>query len=103
MTDQTTTILAKRDSKARPHLSQYAPVWLSDQQIVPDDEAVLFNVIFQHKDYGWVNRKYRYDSFNDVLYYRGQLTIPDEKSAEIQNEEPYIPALLTDMPNSYGG
>ena len=96
-------ILSKRDTKAKPHLNQYAPVWLNEQQIVPDDEAVLFNVIFQHKDYGWVNRKYRYDGFNNVLYYRGQLSITEETAAEIQNQEPYIPTLLTDIPNSYGG
>ena len=98
-----TPILTKRDSKAKPHLSQYAPVWLDDQQIVPDDEAVLFNIIFEHKDYGWVNRKYRYDGFNDVLYYRGQLSITEEKAVNIQGQEPYIPALLNDTPNSYGG
>jgi hypothetical protein len=98
-----TAILTKRDNKAKPHLSQYAPVWLSEQQVVPDDEAVLFNIIFEHKDYGWVNRKYRYDGFNNVLYYRGQLCIDEEKAVETQNQEPYIPALLTDTPNSYGG
>jgi hypothetical protein len=98
-----TPILAKRDTKAKPHLSQYAPVWLAEQQIVTDDEAVLFSVIFEHKDYGWVNRKYRYDGFNNVLYYRGQLSITEDKAVETQNQEPYIPALLTDIPNSYGG
>ncbi|MEO8607632.1 MAG: hypothetical protein ABI690_07115 [Chloroflexota bacterium] len=98
-----TSILSKRDSKTKPHLSQYAPVWLEEQQIIPDDEAVLFNVIFEHKDYGWVNRKYRYDGFNNVLYYRGQLSISEEKAVAVQNQEPYIPTLLNDVPNSYGG
>ena len=97
------SILTKRDSKAKPHLNQYAPVWLGEQQIVPDDEAILFSVVFEHKDHGWVDRKYRYDGFNNVLYYRGQLPISEEKAIDLQNQEPYIPALLTDIPNSYGG
>jgi hypothetical protein len=96
-------LYSKRDTKAKPHLNQYAPVWLVNQQIVPDDEAVLFNVVFLHKDYGWINRKYRYDGFNNVLYYRGQLSITEDNAVEIQNTEPYIQAVTTDIPNSYGG
>jgi hypothetical protein len=98
-----TNLLTKRDNKAIPHLNQYAPVWLTDEQTIPDDETVLFNTIFLHKDHGWINRKYRYDGFNNVLYYRGQSPISEEEAIEIQKGTPYITTLITDAPNSYGG
>jgi len=51
------TILQKRDAKVMSHLEQYAPVWLVEQKVMPEDEAVQFNVVFQHHLYGWVNRR----------------------------------------------
>ncbi|MDK3161629.1 hypothetical protein FBR02_11205 [Anaerolineae bacterium CFX9] len=96
-------MLRKRDAKARPHLAQYAPVWLVDQQIFPEDEAVQFNVVFQHNLYGWVNRRYRYDAFNDVLYHKGQTVLSEEEALQIQEQEPYLVPTVTDIPNAYGG
>jgi hypothetical protein len=98
-----TTLLNKRDSKAKPHLEQYAPVWLTTETPVTQDEAIQFSVVFQHKDYGWVNRRYRYDGFNNVLYYRGQIVLSENETLDIQEKAPYIPALIADTPNSYGG
>ncbi|MEP7291583.1 MAG: hypothetical protein ABI835_07350 [Chloroflexota bacterium] len=97
------SLLQKRDAKAKPHLGQYAPVWLTDQKIIPDDEAVQFNVIFQHNRYGWVSRRYRYDGFNNVLYYKGQVILSEEDAFRMQEKTPYISAVVTDMPNAYGG
>lgn len=102
-------IIAARDGKARPHLSQYAPVWIVDEEIFIEEEAVQFNVVFQHPHAtidnrpGWVNRRYRYDSFNDTLYHKGQQIIDDEDVMDLMDEEPYIDAIASDMPNSYGG
>jgi hypothetical protein len=96
-------ILDRRDAKAIPHLEQYAPVWIVDETLIPEDEAVQFNVVFQHHLYGWVNRRYRYDAFNDVLYHKGQTLVSLEDSLEIQEKEPYIVTAVADMPNSYGG
>lgn len=98
-----TTMLRKRDAKARPHLEQYAPVWLVDEKIIADEEAVQFNVVFQHNLYGWVNRRYRYDAFNDVLYHKGQTQLTEEQAFAIMDQEPYITSNLTDIPNAYGG
>jgi len=97
------TLLQKRDGKAIPHIEQYAPVWIVDQKIITDDEAVQFNVVFQHPLYGWVNRRYRYDGFNNVLYHKGQTLVSEDEALEIQERTPYIAALVTDIPNSYGG
>ncbi len=96
-------ILEKRDAKVIPHVKQYAPVWLVDQLMVPEDDAVQFNVVFQHHLYGWVNRRYKYDSFNDVLYHKGQNSVSDDDALEIQESEPWVSVIVADIPNSYGG
>ena len=96
-------ILERRDARAIPHLEQYAPVWLVDQRMVPQDDAVLFNVVFQHHLYGWVNRRYKFDAFNDVLYHMGQNRVTDEDALDIQEDEPWVAVTVADIPNAYGG
>jgi hypothetical protein len=96
-------ILKRRDAKALPHLEQYAPVWLVDEIVMPDDDAVQFNVVFQHHLYGWVDRRYRYDAFNDVLYQKGQTLVDDERVMEVQETDPWVVAGVADVPNAYGG
>jgi len=93
----------KRDEKAVPHLEQYAPVWIVDEQIFAEEEAIQFNIVFQHNRYQWVNRRYRYDGFNNVLYHKGQTTLEEDDVLELQEQDPYIPASIADIPNSYGG
>jgi len=93
----------KRDSRVIPHLEQYAPVWLVDEKILPAEEAVIFDVVFQHNLYGWVRRRYRYDGFNDVLYYRGQTVLSEAETLNEQEKPPYIMAAVPDIPNAYGG
>jgi len=102
-TKQATRIRERRDVKAIPHLQQYAPVWLEREQILEEDDAILFNVVFRHPVYGWVTRRYRYDSFNDVLYYKGQLSLPESAVLTIQETAPYINSAQTNFPNAYGG
>lgn len=102
-------LLAQRDAKAKPHLEQYAPVWIVDEILILEDEAVQFNAVFMHPraDGGsrpaWVSRRYRYDAFNDTLYHKGQTVLDEEDVLELQEDEPYIDASLTDIPNAYGG
>lgn len=96
-------ILEKRDQKVIPHLKQYAPVWIVDEVVIEQEDAVQFNVVFRHNLYQWVNRRYRYDAFNDVLYHKGQNVIAEDDAVDIQEQEPYISALVPDTPNAYGG
>lgn len=96
-------MIDRRDAKAKPHLEQYAPVWLVNQRIIPEDEAVLFDVVFQNNLYGWVRRRYRFDAFNNVLYYHGQTTIPEGETMTIQEADPYLSVEVADIPNAYGG
>ena len=98
------TVLKMRDAEAIPHLEQYAPVWLFDEKFLPDDESVIFSVVFQHNLYGWVKRRYKYDSFGDVLYYLGETVIPEDEALTLQSQnEPYINPVVTDFVNAYGG
>jgi hypothetical protein len=96
-------VKAKRDAKVKPHLEQYAPVWIVDEKFIPDEEALQFNVVFQHNRYGWVNRRYKFDGFNQVLYFKGQRQITDDEALNIQAQEPYVASLVADIPNAYGG
>ncbi|MDZ4764974.1 MAG: hypothetical protein SGI73_10510 [Chloroflexota bacterium] len=96
-------VYKKRDAKTRSHLEGYAPVWIVDQKYVPEEEAVQFNIVFQHTLYGWVNRRYLYDGFNDVLYHKGQTSVDEMRALEIQETEPYVTATVSDVPNAYGG
>src|SRR3982751_3097889 len=80
----------KRDLKSKPHLNQYAPVWIIDEKVMLFDEAIQFNVMFEHPEYGWVNRRYRYDGFNDVLYHKGQTLMAENEVLPVQEKEPYI-------------
>ena len=99
----------KRDAKAKPHLEQYAPVWLIEEKVLLEEEAIQFNVVFLHSRAGldekpaWVSRRYRFDAFNNTLYHKGQTLLDEDEAVEIQANEPYLNATLSDIPNSYGG
>jgi hypothetical protein len=93
----------KRDAKVKPHLEQYAPVWLVEETPILKDDAVLFNVIFYHPYYGWVNRRYRFDAFNNVLYHQGQITVSERDALALEEKRPYIAAETVNTVDSYGG
>lgn len=102
-------LVAKRDAKVKAHLEQYAPVWLIDEKVLLEEDAIQFNVVFLHPTAGpdhtqhWVNRRYRYDGFNNVLYHKGQLLVEEDSILDIIESDPYLTALVSDTPNSYGG
>ncbi len=96
-------IAKRRDVKVKPHLEQYAPVWLTDEKFFAEDESLQFQIIFQHNLYGWVTRRYRYDGFNNVLYHKGQTVIQEDDVLDIIDHEPYITAVVANIPNAFGG
>lgn len=94
----------RRDEKVIAHLKQYAPLWIVEETLIPEDSAVQFSVLFQHNRYGWVNRRYRYDGFNDVLYHKGQVAVDEDEALElIESLDVYIDADVSDTRNAYGG
>ena len=92
-----------RDAKALPHLEQYAPVWILSEDVFESEEAIQFHVLFQHNLHGWVNRRYRYDGFNNTLYHKGQTTVAEDDALDCMMADPYIEASVNDIPNAYGG
>jgi len=98
-----TVMKERRARKVISHLQQYAPVWMVEEEVFPNEDALQFNVIFYHAEYGWVTRRYRYDAFNDVLYYKGQVMVSEEKALELDDQPPYISAEAVNTVNSYGG
>jgi hypothetical protein len=93
----------KRDAKVREHLIQYAPLWLVEEVPLPAEDAIQFEAIFYHPRYHWTKRRYRYDSYNNVLYHKGQITVAEEDTYELQATEPYLAAPALNTVNSYGG
>ena len=93
----------KRDAKVREHLGQYAPVWLISEKIISSDESVLFEVLFQHNLYGWTNRRYLYDGFNNVLYHKGQVPADLDLVDSLISKAPWISTTIADIPHAYGG
>jgi hypothetical protein len=93
----------KRDAKVKSHLEQYAPVWLVEEIPAVKDDALLFNVVFYHPYYGWVNRRYRFDAFNNVLYHQGQVKFSETDALALAEKKPYITAETIDTVDSYGG
>lgn len=93
-----------RDAKVIPHLQQYAPVWIVDEVPILEDEAIRFNVVFYHTRYGWVNRRYRFDAFNNVLYHQGQNVVAESETLlNLEEKTPYISAETINTVDSYGG
>lgn len=90
-----------RDAKARPHLEQYAPVWLIGETV--ENDVLQFNVVFYHPLYHWVNRRYRFDSFNQVLYHQGQTTLSEKEALALTDKKPYLAAETINTVDSYGG
>jgi hypothetical protein len=75
----------------QPVLARVAPVWLVSEHVLESEDAVLFNLVFRDKTYGWVNRRYRYDGFNDVLYHMGERRVSEVEVLKIQqNTPPYL-------------
>lgn len=93
----------KRDAKVRDHLLQYAPVWIVKEDFVIDEDAIMFEVVFLHPQYDWMKRRYRFDSYNNVLYHMGQTPFPEEQAYEIQQNPPYLETTSQNTVNSYGG
>lgn len=105
----TAELLKKRDEKVKVHLEQYAPVWIIDEIILLEEDAIQFNAVFQHLRAGfnerpaWVSRRYRYDGFNDTLYHKGQTVLDEDDVLDIQEDAPYIDGSLAGTANAYGG
>jgi len=84
-----------RDDRVLPVLKPYKPVWLVEERILPEEDSVLFNVVFRDPQYGWLNRRYRYDAVSDVLYHMGERRVSEAEVLTIQSKDPYLNGSLS--------
>jgi len=82
---------AKRDRKVTAALKDLAPIWLVNDEYRPREDSMVFNVVYLNPVIGWVNHRYKYDAFNNVLYHMGTMRLKEEETLPIQEQEPYIP------------
>jgi len=83
-------IAAKRDIKVRAAMNELAPIWLANDEYRPREDSLLFNLIYPNPLYGWVSERYKYDSYNDVLYHMGERRLTEDETLPLQELEPYI-------------
>jgi hypothetical protein len=99
-------IRVRRDAKVQQAMADFAPVWLENEEYRVHEDSVLFNLIYAHPVHGWLNERFRYDAFNDVLYHMGERrlkeveVLPYEERAayvagEVATRVPFQPAALS--------
>jgi hypothetical protein len=90
----------RRERKVRDAMGQWAPIWLVHEEFRPREDSLVFNLVYQHPIYGWVNHRFKHDAFNDVLYHMGQKQIKEEETLQLQEQDPYIfGEVSTRVPN----
>jgi hypothetical protein len=95
---------AKRDTKVRAAMSQLAPIWLVNEEYRPNEDSLLFNLIYDNPVYGWVSERFKYDTYNDVLYHMGEQRLKEADVLSFQEKEPYLTGeVATRVPNEPAG
>jgi len=90
----------RRDRKVQAAMRRIAPVWLLNDDYRPVEESILFDLVYPHSVYGWVQCRYKYDAFNDVLYHMGERHISETEALTVQEQEPYLVGdIATAVPN----
>ncbi len=94
-------IAAQRERKIRDVMAGWAPIWLVSDEYRPREDSLIFGLVYQHPQYGWVNQRFKYDGYNDVLYHMGEQRLSEEDTLPIQEQEPYLPgAISSRVPNA---
>ncbi len=87
-------ITAQRDAKVRETLGELAPIWLVHEEFRPREDAIIFNLVYNDPSYGWMNRRFKYDGFNNVLYHMGWRLLSEAEQLEILEQTPYLDGEL---------
>lgn len=96
-------VAQQRDKRVRETLQELAPIWLVNDVFRPREDALIFNLVYQDPSYGWMNRRFKFDAFNDVLYHLGWRLLSEEETLAIQETEPFIAGeVALHVPNSPG-
>ena len=90
----------RRNQKVHGTMRHLAPLWLLNDEYRPIEESYLFDLVYPHSIYGWVQCRYKYDAFNDVLYHMGERRLDEEEALIIQEQAPYLEGeVATAVPN----
>lgn len=86
--------LKRRNEKVRRAIN-VTPIWMVFDEFRAAEESFYFDLVYQHSMYGWIQQRFKYDAFNDVLYHFGQKQISEQHALEIQDTTPYIEGEFT--------
>src|SRR5260221_14328601 len=90
----------RRDKKVLTTMGERAPIWLINDQYRPREEGYVFKLVYANPVDGWVSERYKYDSYNDVLYHMGSRILSEEETLEFEQKDPFIPGeVATRVPN----
>jgi hypothetical protein len=91
----------KRDQKLRDAMTEFAPVWLTEETFRAAEEALFFYLIYAHPLDGMIKERFKYDAFNDVLYHMGARKLLEAESILVQEQPPYLDGdILTHVKNA---
>jgi hypothetical protein len=85
----------RRDAKISAALNGAAPIWLIHDEWRAAEECFMFDLIYRHSIYGWIEQRFKYDAFNDVLYHFGQRALSEAEALSTQESEPYLPGEVS--------
>jgi hypothetical protein len=80
----------RRDDKIRHAMNGVTPLWLIHDDYRAPEESFFFDLVYQHSIYGWIQQRFKYDAFNDVLYHFGQSALNEADALAVQDTPPYI-------------
>ncbi|HEX8682677.1 MAG TPA: hypothetical protein VF707_10220 [Ardenticatenaceae bacterium] len=77
---------AARDRKLYKMLDPDQPAWLVSEQVMPQTDEVLFDVVHHWGPDGWTRRRYLYDTVGNVMHFRGTSPIDDAELVKMKPE-----------------
>jgi hypothetical protein len=92
---------AKRDAKVHATMQNLAPLWLAGEEFRAREDSLIFSLIYQSPIDGWVQERFKYDAFNDVLYHMGMKLLTEADIFQILDQEPWLAdEVSTYVPNA---
>jgi hypothetical protein len=78
---------AERDHKMFKMLDKNEPAWLVEEEVYEEKEVVYYTIVHRWKPGGWARRRYTYDTFADVIHFRGTSPVNDKEMAKMKPDQ----------------